>query len=424
MSSGPENQSRFNSTALSPVAVVVDSRNVHGMLKNCLGVPGRPTRAGVTDALARYGFEVVDFAIAVGTRTIGRKPQGALFSCQEANVEYANKLTLQGSRVLEGILQPKENGSVEEKQVDVLCAVEIIRLALAIKEQRHDAVGVVLLSGDKDIEPAVVFAREEMSVPVLTAAGERIDSRGGDWLLLTEQALMDIAGGHTAPRGRSRRSMLAEVLKNTSTPAEWKTVEMPSGKFVFRNEQGLEAVLDRSVGSGLTLSHDSTITAWPVGVTERDRFPQLVLSSESVQANPNLLKEQVLFRSRATEAKFSIRSSSKYISTPPGYPLPGTSVLLQDGDPGAIRPKFIGEIEMSLAPPGGADVHLVRLVSQTNSGAGVVVMKDGRRGILKLPRGIPDPPAGAIFAAIAATDLDRGNVVLHPLSTSLPREGS
>lgn len=403
-----------------PVAVVVDTRNAHGMFRSSLGIAGHPTCAGIVKGLARYGFDVVDTAFAVGTRTTDKKPRGPLAASQKANQDYAAKLLKEGARVLHGMLQVKGNGEVEEKQVDVLCAVEVIRLALDITSQKHSAVAVVLLSIDKDIEPAVIFAREELSVPILTAAATGIDNRQGEWILLTEEALLDMAGSHGAPRGRVRRHIIVQFLKNHTVATAWTAKVMPSGQIVFRNSQGLEArFLDEELRN-LNLSHNDTVNAYPIGIAKVERFPRLVISKSPKASLPEFQELTINARVRTTYAEVMSAGKEVRIHTPTGYPREGVSVLLESLD-GGNGLRFVGESSLPVSLQVENDIHLVRLVSRTTSGDGVVVMPDGGRGILKIPTQDFAALPGTVFAAVSVTTLTGGRTLLHAVSTALPK---
>ncbi|MDP1721564.1 MAG: hypothetical protein Q8L08_11355 [Candidatus Nanopelagicaceae bacterium] len=403
-----------------PVAVVVDTRNVHGMFRSSLGVAGHATRAGVVQGLARYGLDAVDIAFAVGTRTTDKKPQGALATSQKANQDYAARLLKEGARVLNGMLQVKGNGEVEEKQVDVLCAVEVIRLALDITSQKHDAVAVVLLSIDKDIEPAVIFAREELSVPILTAAATGIDSRQGEWILLTEEVLMDMAGSHGAPRGRERRHLISRFLKNHTTSTTWTAKVMPSKQVIFRNSQGLEATLLDSELGILNPNHNDILTAYPIGIAKSGGFPHLVISQTPRASLPEFRDLNIKARVRTTYANVMSDGKDVRFHTPTGYPREGASALLElVGGGTALR--FVGELSLPAGHQHENSIHLVTLVSRTPMGDGVVVMPDGGRGILKIPTQDSTALAGTVFATVRVTTLSRGATLLHAVSTALPK---
>jgi hypothetical protein len=317
---GAERRSGVGGSICSPisVSVVVDSRNVHGMIVDVLGVGATPSVSGITKALTRYGMKVVDVAVATATRTVGKNVPPAISDTLRINTSYAEKIRTEGGRVLEGILQASQGGRPSEKQVDVLCAVELIRMANRIKAETLDARAVILLSGDKDIEPAVLFARNELGIPIYTAAQSMVDNGGGDWLLLDELALQDIAGSHAAPRGSVRRSLITAALANSANPQEWIAAKVISDEILLRSRSGLEGILPLDCARSARLN--DALNCWVKGATFNRTFPQLLLATQPCSRPATLIDARVLRRGRATKVTVVYAGKEKVLATPVGIP--------------------------------------------------------------------------------------------------------
>ncbi len=182
-------------------AVVVDSRNLRGQYGDVFGQPRRSSVAGIITMLAAYGFNVTD--VWVGVATNGNTNGSAYFTKSlKENREYAaDVVSHPDGHVLEGRLkeQNTRTGKVlEEKLVDVLCAIQVARLAHQIKDKARQGV-IVVLSEDMDLIPAYEFARD-LGVTVYAASNDIVDARAqhSKWLLLTQAGLAD-AGGRVRP---------------------------------------------------------------------------------------------------------------------------------------------------------------------------------------------------------------------------------
>jgi hypothetical protein len=417
---GSERGSEVGDSICSPisVSVVVDSRNVHGMIADVLGVGATPSVSGITKALARYGMKVVDIAVATATQTVGKNAPAAISDTLKINAAYAGRIRAEGGRVLEGILQASEGGRPREKQVDVLCAVELIRMANRIQAEALDASAVILLSGDKDIEPAVLFARDELGIPIYTAAQSMVDNRGGDWLLLDELALQNIAGSHAAPRGSLRRSLITAALMNSADSQEWVVAKINSDEILLRSRAGLEGVLP--LDCALDAKVNDSLNCWVKGATFNRTFPQLLLATQPCSRPATLIDAQVLRRGRATKATVGYAGKEKFLTTPVGNPWVGDSVLLHV-EPSQGEHRLIGTVSRDQTPPGNDAIRIVRVLSLTPKGDAVVEGATLNRGILKLPKEHKMAIPGDRYAAISVIRLDSGMELLHPVSTKLPR---
>ncbi|MGH8932279.1 MAG: hypothetical protein ACRDZO_17080 [Egibacteraceae bacterium] len=114
-------------------------------------------------------------------------------------------------RVLEGELHLRPDGTVEEKMVDVACAVDVARHAtlIALGRSRFDA--VVMLSADRDLTPAYRMAVEEYGIALHVAAASIVETREYPYLLLGEAAFVLMCEPEPAIYGHALRNAVARL---------------------------------------------------------------------------------------------------------------------------------------------------------------------------------------------------------------------
>lgn len=190
-----------------PCSVVVDSRNMHGQGRKVFGRAHHVTVGGIRNGLANLGFVVEDVHIGIATRTSTPNPSEQLARMRDENIERAATWTADGARVIEGMLAERR-GDVEEKQVDVLCALGIAELAV-----RRDPPTLVLLSEDMDLLPACQLAAK-WGAHAITVAPRRVHEREGEhgWALLSPADLAVTLGYSNPERMVRLRRRAAEVL--------------------------------------------------------------------------------------------------------------------------------------------------------------------------------------------------------------------
>ncbi len=192
------------------VTAIVDSRNMRGLAGSLLGVTRNPTVTGLDTALEPLGFELEKafFSVALPRERDRRRLSREL----EQNERYISKLTRDSrAAILEGELQVRSDNTVEEKLVDVLCAVETIRQAKQIADSTvdTDSEGVLLFSQDADLGPGIGLA-QEFDVPVFSIAPGKVHQRGYPFLVLDETAMAALCGG-TPPYGQTLRRQIADA---------------------------------------------------------------------------------------------------------------------------------------------------------------------------------------------------------------------
>ncbi len=213
-------------------AVVVDSRNVRRQVSDCFGQPRQVHVAGVIQMLASYGFAVTD--VYVGVATTGRT-SGSRYLAEslQTNQRYAADVVSHPSgHVLEGRLVERSGPhgpQLEEKLVDVLCALQVARLAQQIKDGSRGGV-IIVLSEDMDLIPSYEFARD-LGVTVFAASNDIVDTRAqhSRWILLTETALTLAAG---RPYGRDLGSGLRRRMSQLLTADEYRSLRFKAGQRV------------------------------------------------------------------------------------------------------------------------------------------------------------------------------------------------
>jgi hypothetical protein len=259
--------------ALVPAVVVVDTWNVRGQCYDLLGERRFPSVDGIRRGLGAYGFEVLHVYAAAA---VDRQPGGVSAALEQrlamtdrfaAAVEAHPRGTVLRGRIAE------RDGVPEEKLVDVLCALRVLRCATEISTGRTPARAVVVLSEDIDLSPSYEMAAE-LGVPVYAAANETVHTRPGSWLVLGDAAMIDFCGrAEGATQGCQRRAALVTQLRTAGTARTWKPRHIEAGQQVLRHRTGIEGTWSgRSSGP---------VSLYPAGVDlgrRRQGFPRLRLA--------------------------------------------------------------------------------------------------------------------------------------------------
>lgn len=362
-------------------AVVVDSRNLRGQYADVFGQPRRSSVAGIKMMLAAYGFNVTD--VWVGVATDG-KSNGSpyLTKSLKENRDYAADVVSDpDGHVLEGRLkeQTTRNGKVlEEKLVDVLCAIQVARLAHEIKDKTRSGV-IVVLSEDMDLIPAYAFA-QDLGVTVFAASNDIVDARSqhSKWLLLTQAGLGDAAGrAFGRDQGRELRRTMAKLLI-APAPVEISAKVGPpcrDGVLVNHNSgaRGFWKASSRP-------SYGTAIKLFVTGVDWEDvDFPRLLVDTKApAGALQGLQVGTVKAIPTPTRVSVSLPGGmlKKLDGGSPGSLLPGMSVLVHEVViQGQKAWRLVGALDARPASPGWSDPTrplVVRAVStSTTAGARV-----------------------------------------------------
>jgi hypothetical protein len=397
-----------------PAAVVVDSRNVRGQVADLYGYPRHVDVPGVITMLAAYGFDVTDVWVGVGTQ--GRSGGSSYYQDSlRRNQDYADRI-LQDPRghVLEGRLverSTKGGSAMEEKLVDVLCALRIARLARDIEAGDREG-GIVVLSEDMDLIPAYEFAAE-LGVPVYAAANDRVHTRHvhSKWLLLTEAALADAAG--RVP-GRSQGTGVRGAIANLLTVPEPRPLRFEAathvaqqGIVLLNHNSGARAVW-RDLPRGFRFSRNARHELYVVGVDWADApFPRLVVSESMDGAlRGSLIRGRVAGWKGPNRVQVHLAGglTQTLDAASPGTLLPGMTVLVHHDTSEQEAFRLVGPLDLRAESPEWPNPTRPQIVRAVSTAATA-----GARVRARLPTGVEvtlQPPAeeraqaGAEYAAV------------------------
>lgn len=273
-----------------PALAVIDSANVRGQTKRVLGVACRPTVSGTVQALADYGFDVRAVHVAVAEPDsdalkqsraeykAGRVPIDKAPIFKKANRLFAEAISAEGGVVLRGDLRWEPASKIlQEKQIDVACAVDVVRHAYEIAAGTSDYRAIVVVSDDVDLLPAVSLAVEKGVPCYIAGVEEKISKRklgpgGGDapWLLLNERSLTAMCSP-SAVVGRDLRMRIANAVLQRSGPLDWDG----SGRVELSPGLRMPALFD-----GETAGPGAKVFVRGAAVSTNKAFPTLECATE------------------------------------------------------------------------------------------------------------------------------------------------
>lgn len=325
--------------ALVPALVVVDTWNLRGQCHDLLGERRFPSVDGIRRGLAAYGFDVLHVYAAAA---VDRQPGGVSAALEQrltatdrfaAGVAAHHLGTVLRGRIVE------RDGIPEEKVVDVLCALRVLRCATEISTGRTPARAVVVLSEDIDLSPSYEMAAE-LGVPVHAAAKETVHTRAGSWLVLGDAAMIDLCGrAEGSTQGCQRRAALVGQLRTAETVRTWRPRHVEAGRLVLRHRTGVE-------GTWAGRSSDP-VPLYPVGVDlgrRRQDFPRLRLAGAPADLPPELVTATVVQWSQPTRVEVALGDGRrKTVEAAPGGVLTGMQVMVDL--PRSGRPRLIGAVD-------------------------------------------------------------------------------
>jgi hypothetical protein len=325
----------FVQTSGTPCAVVVDSRNLRGQSRKMFGQGRQLSVAGIKAALETYGLTPVSISVGLATRTHANAVSHRLSDARDHNIAFAAEMRRAGADVLEGHLVERSSGLLEEKQVDVLCALSIADYADRIKQQTTPAQCIVVLSEDMDLMPAYEFAQDR-GVRAYAAAIETVHQRPQqrEWILLTEAALATMCNPIGRKVGSQLRAKLASIVTaDVKLPMRWTTVAPKMG-------DDPQALLQSNLGAYGIWDHPGNLRTkeqvdlYPCGIEIDPHggvFPFLKLQkSPPSGVAANLLTGTVLYWVAQSTVKVRFdghRRADTSLTVPPGQLLPGQRVL-------------------------------------------------------------------------------------------------
>lgn len=409
---------------------IVDSRNIRGQASSVLGVTKSPTVAGLDACLARFGFVVVRsfFAVALprdrDLRTLARQ--------HGENTEYIRRLTRDPRvSILQGELHRQADNKVEEKQVDVLCAVETVRQAKHISETTSQtaAEAVLVFSQDFDMIPGIKLA-QEFGVPVLVVSSGKIHNRKHPFLVLTDSAMGDLTQA-TGSIGQDLRRQVASAAQSRDIDSwEYRYTMGPRGRNVamMRHRHGMQGVVDASVVDGYQPGELFDLAPTGVDPGRGNEFPRLLLGQTPIaQQDDDLAVARVVGRFRLFRMTVELNDGKQtQVFAPNSYVTRGTRVLLQaTGSRQGDGFRYVGALE---DPP-----PLVGCGGKTRPAISVIGNVDDHRGknafascddgtTLFIPSGARSTTVGSshLFSLVGSGRDADAPFVAHVASSELP----
>ena len=361
---------------MAVLAAVVDSRNLLGQIASVTGVRQHPQVEGLRSGMRSLGYDVTH--VHVGLALPRPADALALLSEHRTNARYKAEVeAADDAEVLLGELHLKDGRRgrrIEEKIVDGACNVCITKYVESIKAHQADVCGVVVLSKDIDLSPAVEHGRA-CGVPVYVAATDVVQHRPHPYVLLPPTVLAMMAGCDPAASGHSLRQLAALALHD-QTPMTW-TVASRGGTLVFEHTAGLSGIAAGDLGQ-LTKGSVLQLHAVDVdfSVPGLEGFPVLVLSRRP--AAPPVDYYKVVSREGPLGVRLEPPGPTR-LPVPPGGVVPGDRVSVH-----RTSRRFIGQLPVA-APPRLFDPdtpRIVRVVRALAKGGFIGADSEGTRGLL------------------------------------------
>ena len=362
---------------------------------------------GVKTVFARYGLDVT--AVHVGLALARPSDLPDLARQHADNDRYRQEIEAAGGHVLLGELHKKPGNVIEEKMVDCSCCVRITRYVDEILLGSADVEGIVVLSKDIDLRPAVDYALE-VGVPILVAASDVIQHRGHPFILLGPNAYAELTEAKVA--GHEIRELLTCALYY-GTAIPWKVAGSP-GLPVLVNDLGLVGL---PVPGLLLPPPGATVSLCPVDVTWNARlmgtFPMLVCDATPA-ARPSWEAAKVRRRPApmTLELSFAGRGRTR-AAFPLGGVVPGETVLVH-----ASSRRVLGRLVSNQVRSFDPDEPVtVRVASPLPAGGAIAANSAGVRGLLTTDQTLT---AGDRMPA-AQVNVNTRGPVWAAIGTPLPR---
>jgi hypothetical protein len=415
-----------------PAVAIVDTRNMWGQALDIFGIGRRVGVQGVIDGLKPYGFEIQHVYAGIATVPSQSRPSEYHKKALEQNVKYAEAVEGHTSgSVLHGRLAERD-GCLEEKLVDVLCAIRIAEEVLKIREVASSAKAIVVLSEDMDLIPAYNFARE-YGVNIFAASNATVDTRtDSGWLLLTESPLESIFGDIPGRyKGRALRDFIArQIISGKSLELTFEIIGGGDGCVYLKHNSGIRARWMSAPhgkykrGSKLDLSVIGIVP----GIRGSD-FPQLLVGPKGTSVTTSVVTCEADVLNWRSPGRLEVELASgekRVIHAPLGCAFPGMKVLLAadlNGAPQAY--KLIGATtpHPKIAEwPDARQPVLVRVLGSARRPGELVraVMAGSGVEVTLQPPGVDVAQAGDTYAALPAklTPVQGGRVHISTIAVS------
>lgn len=427
----------------TPVVVVVDSRNVWGATRRQFGAGKRVIVEGVRAALRPYGFEAIDVFVGIASTTTVTHPSPRLARDLEVNGRYAAAVTASpfGHALVGRLIERR--GDLQEKLVDVLCAMQIARSAHEIASGHSAAKAIVVFSEDMDLIPSYQFARD-LQVPIYAAASATVETRpDSSWLLLGDSALrMSCERAHGRLYGQRLRQEICTWLTAPAPRRMSFRVRAwdPKRSFLrLTHNSGAIGIwrdpppeVDHAVGA----THGLHVVGLAARTSERD-FPVVALSQLAEPWPPAALVT-ALVREWASPTQVVVilpTGPTQGIHATIGSLLPGDRVLVHEDQSAAPHGawRLIGRLAAGEPIPGWRDTTapaLARvLTGATSNGQRVDAELLASAATVTLqPPGTDTPQAGDLYAVVPIGHLpvhgQPDRVLTIAVSSRLAHDGS
>lgn len=411
---------------LTPCAAIIDTRNVQGQGRDLFGSWRMPTGASVRDTLRLYGFDAVEVYAGVATRANKKHSQKVATALQKNN-DYARRLRADGVTVLQGRLVERSQ-KMEEKQVDVLLALQVADLVDEMAQLGAPFKHIVVLSEDMDLIPSYEFAAKR-GFKVYAAAADTIHMRPQQkkWLLLHEEAAASLVELPLYATAAETRSYLAAVAQRSleQKAVNWKAFrDQGAGEVRLYNGRGIEGTWT----SPTSVKRGDRIQLHPDVVSMRERFPTLALDQAAPNPTPSTGFITATVTTWVNPARMKVNldtGGSATLGVSPGAAQVGDQVLVHDDKQNSYTSRtFVGPLTRWQAPTGwtggrtqeavitGPGPGNKRLSAQTDAGDSIVVLSDRLEHATTGSR---------LIVALSGTDPLNGLPETLPLTCCLPQ---
>lgn len=416
----------------TPCAVIVDTRNVRGMLSDLFGGTAfKPTASGIRQAIRDYGFDPVEIHAGIATSTSNNHPSDRVLDMVARNIRYRDELSRGGVRVLEGYLA--ERGKViDEKKVDVLLALQVADVVDRINNGKSRAKCVVVLSEDMDLMPAYDYAYER-NVEVYALANNTIHFREGQrkWLLLHENAARQLAQTDstegTPVRGYAARLALGHTSR--TLPTKWKARwDQRPGDVVLFNGKGLKGTFY----STTALTQGQALDLIPAEMDFPDSgglFPEIRLQQAAASPGPMAGAHEAVVTAWTSPTKvkatFTDRAGDCSVTIPPGSVLEGGRIaILRMQRATGLANYYIGPLDRLTLPdhwPHPTTVVTAAITGEGENNHWSAVLEDGCTSVLVHRQRLKHATIGNdLLIALTAADPETGTFRAMPLACCLP----
>lgn len=370
-----------------PAIVIVDSRNLLHQIEDVTGSLTHATVDGVVSALDVYGFDVQQ--VHVGLARARAQDREVLARQDQENEALQDAVEQhEKGRVLLGELHAKGDGVVNEKMVDVACAVDVCR---QIADSSSEPAVLIVCSADTDLSPAYQYAKE-LQYPLYVAAAGDVNRRSDPHLILPPAALERASGQPVGASWALRARIAAAVMTGGAHDFE-----------VVRWDRARDGVLLRRVSDGLPgiassvdMDHvgpdavheirHQTVTLRVVGVdlgSRQKRFPILRCALRG-GGGASLVRGVVRGFPRAGAVRVELKSGVQVsCDCPPGMATQGSTVrVLAGGSTSTVidvvqpAPLTAGGVTLNPASP---MIVTVKMLAGPSSGLPQAVSEAGHR---------------------------------------------